>query len=222
MAAFTYKGVIPAAGMIEQIKQSFSIMEAVETFGGVALKKKGSKYWACCPLHGEKTASFAVYPHKGTFHCFGCGEHGDSIDFVSKMLRLPLNDSVRLLAEQLGLEGGRAETAAARQQARQRRLEAEEQRELKTAIETAHITVITAYRELHRQADSFRHCIKNEADLSQYADGMAVIYEERYKATMLLDLLEEQLYKEGDSIENIAKIAAEIMEQLGKYTPQEV
>lgn len=52
---------------------------------GVKLDKDGNEFRACCPFHGEKTPSFTAYPdpRKGwKFHCFGCGVHGDVIDFV--------------------------------------------------------------------------------------------------------------------------------------------
>lgn len=52
---------------------------------GVKLEKDGNEFRACCPFHGEKTPSFTMYPdqRKGwKFHCFGCGIHGDAIDFV--------------------------------------------------------------------------------------------------------------------------------------------
>lgn len=48
---------------------------------GIEIDKKG---FTCCPFHNEKTASFRVYKD-GTFHCFGCGAHGDVITFVMKM-----------------------------------------------------------------------------------------------------------------------------------------
>lgn len=35
----------------------------------------------CCPIHKEKTPSFAWYPEKNKWHCYGaCGIGGDSID----------------------------------------------------------------------------------------------------------------------------------------------
>lgn len=35
-----------------------------------------------CPIHSEKTASFAIYADN-SFHCFGCSAHGrGAIDFV--------------------------------------------------------------------------------------------------------------------------------------------
>ena len=35
-----------------------------------------------CPFHEEKTPSFSIKNNK--FKCFGCGEHGDVIDFYMK------------------------------------------------------------------------------------------------------------------------------------------
>ncbi len=37
----------------------------------------------CCPFHTEKTPSCKLYGTK--FKCFGCGEHGDVIDFYMKV-----------------------------------------------------------------------------------------------------------------------------------------
>jgi DNA primase len=36
----------------------------------------------CCPFHEEKTPSFTIYPKTNTFHCFGCGKNGDTIEFI--------------------------------------------------------------------------------------------------------------------------------------------
>lgn len=48
----------------------------------IALKKKGQYHYACCPFHKEKTPSFAVNEDKQFFYCFGCGVHGNIIDFL--------------------------------------------------------------------------------------------------------------------------------------------
>ena len=49
---------------------------------GVALRRTGSTFKACCPFHSEKTPSFNVNPQRGFFHCFGCGTSGDAIRFL--------------------------------------------------------------------------------------------------------------------------------------------
>ena len=63
--------------------QSADITEVVGDF--VTLKKKGQNWWAPCPFHNEKSASFAVNPAKGIYKCFGCGKGGSAVDFVMEI-----------------------------------------------------------------------------------------------------------------------------------------
>jgi hypothetical protein len=48
----------------------------------VKLKRAGREYSGLCPFHDEGTPSFTVNPAKGFFHCFGCGAHGNAIEWV--------------------------------------------------------------------------------------------------------------------------------------------
>ncbi|GAA5216948.1 DNA primase [Corallincola platygyrae] len=70
----------------------------------VRLKKSGKNYSACCPFHNEKTPSFTVSQDKQFYHCFGCGAHGNAIDFVMEYERLDFVDAIEELAGELGLE----------------------------------------------------------------------------------------------------------------------
>jgi len=36
-----------------------------------------------CPFHEENTPSLLLYPQTNTYHCFGCGKHGDVINFYA-------------------------------------------------------------------------------------------------------------------------------------------
>ncbi|KQV05569.1 MULTISPECIES: DNA primase [unclassified Kitasatospora] len=72
--------------------------------GGIQLK-------GVCPFHDEKSASFYVHPSKGVFHCFGCGESGDSITFLMKIEHFSFAEAVERMAAQAGItlryeEGG--------------------------------------------------------------------------------------------------------------------
>lgn len=67
---------------IEFVKSSHNIVDVVGRY--VPLKKSGKNYSACCPFHSEKTPSFTVDEQKQFYHCFGCGAHGDVIDFVKE------------------------------------------------------------------------------------------------------------------------------------------
>ncbi|MDF7660147.1 DNA primase [Erwiniaceae bacterium L1_54_6] len=70
----------------------------------VKLKKQGKNYHACCPFHNEKTPSFTVNGDKQFYHCFGCGAHGNAIDFLMNFDRLEFVESIEELATQHGLE----------------------------------------------------------------------------------------------------------------------
>ena len=70
----------------------------------VPLKKAGGLYKACCPFHDEKTPSFVVTPERQTYHCFGCGAHGNAIDFLIEYDRLSYPEAVQELARRAGME----------------------------------------------------------------------------------------------------------------------
>lgn len=60
-----------------------------------------------CPFHAEKTASLTVYPDQH-FYCFGCGVHGDVIEWVQRSDHLTFREAVERL-------GGTKLEASARQ-----------------------------------------------------------------------------------------------------------
>ncbi|CAG7628558.1 DNA primase [Actinacidiphila bryophytorum] len=71
----------------------------------------GGNLKGLCPFHDEKSPSFQVSPSKGLFHCFGCGEGGDTLAFVMKVDHLSFTEAVERLAGQAGItlryeEGG--------------------------------------------------------------------------------------------------------------------
>jgi DNA primase len=70
--------------------------EAVEKFG-ISLTKKGKDYWAPCPFHKEKSASFSATDN--FYKCFGCGESGGTVNFVMKQKRLEYVDAIKALGE---------------------------------------------------------------------------------------------------------------------------
>jgi DNA primase len=59
--------------------------------------------WACCPFHNEASPSFHAMDAKGTYHCFGCGVHGNAIDFVMAIENVPFPEAIERLARDLGL-----------------------------------------------------------------------------------------------------------------------
>jgi len=92
-----------AGSITDEIKQRVDIVEVVSRY--TPLKRAGSIYKGLCPFHGERTPSFVVFPHSGTWHCFGaCGTGGDVITFVMRKENLEFREAIELLAKQAGIE----------------------------------------------------------------------------------------------------------------------
>lgn len=72
----------------EKIRLANPLKEWLERYG-IEINRKG---FAKCPFHSEKTASFRVYADN-TYHCFGCGAHGDVISFVMAVQNVPFEDA---------------------------------------------------------------------------------------------------------------------------------
>ena len=70
----------------------------------VALKPAGvGTLKGLCPFHDERTPSFNVRPSVGRYHCFGCGEGGDVIEFVMKLDGMSFVEAVEYLAPRAGV-----------------------------------------------------------------------------------------------------------------------
>jgi len=87
--------------LIERLRSHFLMSEVVGK--RVPLKKHGREYQGLCPFHNEKTPSFTVNDEKGFYHCFGCGAHGDAIEFLRKYDRLSYPEAVETLARDAGI-----------------------------------------------------------------------------------------------------------------------
>ncbi|KXI21536.1 DNA primase [Photobacterium sanguinicancri] len=94
-------GKIPRS-FIDDLIARHDIVDVIDA--RVKLKKKGKNFGACCPFHNEKTPSFSVSQEKQFYHCFGCGVHGNVLDFVMEFDRLDFVDAIEELSSQLGLE----------------------------------------------------------------------------------------------------------------------
>lgn len=103
------------ASFLDTLRSRLAISDVVGR--RVRLINAGREKKACCPFHKEKTPSFTVNDHKGFFHCFGCGAHGDIIAFVMRAENRDFVETVELLAAEAGLtvpQSDPAERARAR------------------------------------------------------------------------------------------------------------
>ena len=87
---------------IDAVRSKTDIVKVVEET--VSLKKTGNSWKGLCPFHDESTPSMHVTPDKNLWHCFGCGEGGDAIDYIRKRDALNFAEAVEILADKIGVE----------------------------------------------------------------------------------------------------------------------
>lgn len=82
--------------VFEAVKQSVTTRQAAEGYG-FKINRAGMMV---CPFHNDKTPSMKADKR---FHCFGCGEDGDVIDFTAKLFGLGLKEAAVKLAEDFSI-----------------------------------------------------------------------------------------------------------------------
>ena len=105
------------AGILEQLKATIgSPAELLQQYFEIS----PGRGLARCPFHPDKTPSMKVDERRA--HCFGCGWSGDSLDIYAKANNLTLQEAIRQLRHQVGVnpDRWREQAAAAR---RKRKIE---------------------------------------------------------------------------------------------------
>ncbi len=88
----------------ESLETLRSRIDLAEVIGQhIDLKRAGAAMKALCPFHEERSPSFVVNKGDSHYHCFGCGAHGDAIQFLMTHLRLSFSDAVQQLAERFSV-----------------------------------------------------------------------------------------------------------------------
>ncbi len=84
--------------VFELVKNRVSNRDAAEVYG-VDVNRHG---FAHCPFHADHTPS--LYVADDHYHCYGCGAHGDVIDFTAKLFGISLHRAAKQLAQDFGLD----------------------------------------------------------------------------------------------------------------------
>lgn len=82
---------------LETLRQRIDLVDVLSAH--MDLKRAGAAYKGLCPFHDEKTPSFMIQKGDTHYHCFGCGAHGDAIQFLMSHLKMNFSDAVESLAE---------------------------------------------------------------------------------------------------------------------------
>ncbi len=82
---------------LEALRQRVDLAEVLSSY--IDLKRAGAAYKGLCPFHDEKSPSFIVQKGDSHYHCFGCGAHGDAIQFLMAHQKMSFSDAVENLAQ---------------------------------------------------------------------------------------------------------------------------
>ena len=82
--------------VFQAVKQAVTTRQAAENYGF----EVGHNGMTCCPFHSDRNPSMKV---DNRFHCFGCGEDGDVIDFTAKLFGVGLKEAAQRLASDFGI-----------------------------------------------------------------------------------------------------------------------
>ena len=145
--------------MLAVQKNNLDIVSIIES-AGVELKRSGTRHVGLCPFHADKDPSFYIFDDN-RFKCFGCGEHGDVIDFVQKYYGLSFPDALK----HLGIEKGEltSETKAEIECRKIERQKAKAKKKFKADLQNTLLILISATK---KAAKNF----KTMDDLEQYGE----------------------------------------------------
>lgn len=87
---------------LELLRSRTDLVEVLNPY--LKLQRAGSAYKALCPFHEERTPSFVIQSGDTHYHCFGCGAHGDAIQFLMTHLRMSFVEAVEALADRFGVQ----------------------------------------------------------------------------------------------------------------------
>lgn len=94
-------------GFLDELRNRVSISAVVGRKVVWDMRKSNQAkgdWWAPCPFHQEKSASFHVDDRKGYYYCFGCHAKGDALTFLREAENMGFMEAVEVLAREAGMQ----------------------------------------------------------------------------------------------------------------------
>ena len=113
--------------LFQSVKENVTTFQAAENYG-FDVKRNGM---ICCPFHDDSTPSMKVDKR---YHCFGCGEDGDVINFVQKLFDLSPKKAAQKLAYDFGISYDNSEKYKTDKQSIIKRIETEKYRNAENRV----------------------------------------------------------------------------------------
>ncbi|MDT3401213.1 CHC2 zinc finger domain-containing protein [Mucilaginibacter terrae] len=85
--------------LYDLVQQQSNIVTVISAYLPLQTSRRGMK--GNCPFHADQSNSLMVSPDKNIYKCFGCGDEGGPVEFVSRTSGVPLETALIFLARQL-------------------------------------------------------------------------------------------------------------------------
>ncbi|MDR7123649.1 DNA primase [Pseudotabrizicola sp. 4114] len=106
-------------GFLDELRTRISLSQVVGRKVTWDMRKSNmakGDWWAPCPFHQEKSASFHVDDRKGFYYCFGCHAKGDVLTFIKESENTGFMEAVEILAREAGMQMPARDPRAAEKQ----------------------------------------------------------------------------------------------------------
>src|SRR5580698_6641100 len=87
---------------LELLRSRIDLIEVLSPY--LKLQRAGAAFKGLCPFHEEKTPSLVIQRGDSHYHCFGCGAHGDAIQFLMTHLKMSFLEAVENLAQRFNVQ----------------------------------------------------------------------------------------------------------------------
>jgi len=77
------------------------MVEIARSYANADVLQRGARNYALCPFHDDHRPSMLINDRQ--FYCFGCGEHGDNVAFVSKLCSISPYDAAKAICADFNL-----------------------------------------------------------------------------------------------------------------------
>ena len=143
--------------LFQAVKEAVTAKEAA-VFYGIEVKRNNM---ACCPFHNDRTPSMKI---DRRYHCFGCGEDGDVINFTAKLFGLGQYEAAMKLVNDMGLvvpeeclarERTKAEKARDALAANRARTERAREKQFEAAVRRIYLAYCDYLQLLERWAEYY-------------------------------------------------------------------
>ena len=196
--------------MFKRVKASVSARDIALKYG----LKQGKNGLFLCPFHPDKNPSLKADKN---FYCFGCGEKGDSIRLVEKILGIHAPEAAYKIADEYGIDVSDCISEKQKVKSLKRNTQTEANRADEQLRERYMDDLVRYLLILYEWQDRYSPSISEVDDPdSRYLEAIRYIPYSEY----LLGLLIDDKLRSGLSSEDLTSLMGKVLKRMSSVIPE--